>query len=322
MANSAEKPRFTFFGTPNFAKIVLDELEQRGYVPALVITAPDRPKGRKLVVTPSEVRVWAESRNIPVLTPEKLRDETFLTTLKRASCDLFIVAAYGKIIPKMILDMPQHGVLNVHPSLLPLFRGPSPIESAILSDETSTGVTIILLDEETDHGPIVTQQVVRGPTLRTDAQEIQGRTLGINSSRSDLVFPEWPPKGSVLTETLAREGGILLAETLPDWVSGKVTAEPQDHARATFTKKIVKEDGAIDLAGDPSMNYKKIRAFDEWPGAYFFAERNGKKVRVRIADATYTDGKLTIIRVVPEGKREMAYDDFLRGANSTGRKTA
>ena len=290
MASSPTKPRFVFFGTPHFAEIVLDELEQAGYIPALVITAPDKPRGRKLVVTPSEVKVWAEKRNIPVLTPEKLHDEVFLEKLQTADCGLFIVAAYGKIIPKTILNLPRHGVLNVHPSLLPKFRGPSPVESAILSSETSTGVTIIKLDEEMDHGPIV--------------------------AKRECIVKNWPPKGSALTEDLAHLGGALLAEIISEWMAG-LKPSPQDHPRASFTKKITKEDGRIDLSGNPLTNYKKICAFDEWPGAYFFTERNGKHVRVRVADAVYLPGKLTITRVIPEGKKEMSYEDFLRGAKKT-----
>jgi len=204
-------------------------------------------------------------------------------------CDLYIVAAYGKLIPKTILYIPAHGVLNVHPSLLPKFRGPSPIESAILSDETQTGVTIMQLDPEMDHGPIVAQR--------------------------ELVVKDWPPKGSVLTRDLAHIGGTLLAEIIPKWMEG-FPAEPQDHAKATFTKKITKEDGLIDLSADAEKNYKKICAFDEWPGAYFFIERKGKKMRIHINDAAYTNGVLQIIRITPEGKKEMSYEDYQRGMHN------
>ncbi len=280
------KANFAFFGTPEFATIILDELELLGFVPSVVVTAPDAPKGRKLVVTKSEVRVWADARNIPVLTPTTLRDGAFPALIAPYACDLFVVAAYGKIIPKAVLDIPKYGTLNVHPSLLPKFRGASPIESAILSDESHTGVTIMVLDEEMDHGPVLAQR--------------------------ERVTTNWPPKGSWLTRDLAHFGGALLAEIIPEWMNG-LTPHAQDHARATFTKKIVKEDGRIDLTLDSYENYKKIRAYDEWPGAFFFMPHKGRDVRVRIADATHTDGKLVITRVVPEGKKEMSYEDFLRG---------
>lgn len=286
MTPSIPKPRFAYFGTPEFASIILGELEAKGFVPTVIITAPDAPKGRMLVVTPCEARVWGETRSIPVLTPRTLRDEAFKDLILSYQCDLFIVAAYGKLIPKNILEIPEHGVLNVHPSLLPKFRGSSPIESAILSNETHTGVTIMELDEEMDHGPVLAQR--------------------------ERVTRDWPPKGSELTRDLAHFGGALLAEMIPEWMNG-LKAHPQDHSRATFTKKIAKEDGLIDIAGDPLQNYKKIRAYDEWPGTFFFLERNGKKVRVRINDATYDNGTLTITRVTPEGKKEMSYEDFKRG---------
>lgn len=277
---------FVYFGTPRFAAIVLDELAANGFLPALIVTAPDKPKGRKLVLTPSEVKVWATEHQIPTITPERLRDPETISTIAAVGAPLFIVAAYGKIIPKAILDLPEHGSLNVHPSLLPKFRGPSPIESAILSDEPGTGVSIMLLDEETDHGPIIAQQAY-------DA-------------------PEWPMRASLLTDALAHEGGALLARSIAQWIAHH-DATVQDHNAATFTTKITKEDGAVTLQDEPTLLYKKIRAFDEWPGTYFFTERSGRTIRVRITDATLQDGVLTITRVVPEGKKEMSYADFLRG---------
>ncbi|OGZ04678.1 MAG: hypothetical protein A2845_05280 [Candidatus Lloydbacteria bacterium RIFCSPHIGHO2_01_FULL_49_22] len=290
------KPRFAFFGTPEFAVIILEELAEKGFLPTVIVTSPDAPRGRKLILTSSEAKVWGETREIPVLTPKTLRDEAFKEIMEWYHSDLFIVAAYGKLIPKTILDIPAHGVLNVHPSLLPKFRGPSPIESVILSDETPahacthsgghTGVTIMQLDPEMDHGPIVAQR--------------------------ERIVTDWPPRGSMLTRDLAHFGGALLAKTIPEWMN-EPRAHEQDHAQATFTAKIKKEDGLIDLTEDPLKNYKKIRAFDEWPGAFFTTVRNGKNIRVRINDATIENGVLTITRVTPEGKKEMSYEDFRRG---------
>ncbi len=279
------KPRFVFFGTPHFATIVLDELEQAGLLPSLVVTASDKPKGRKLIMSPSDVRIWSEARDIPVMTPSTLKSEEVRDTLAAIRADCFVVAAYGKIIPKVILDLPPHGVLNVHPSLLPKFRGPSPIESAILSDEKETGVTIILLDEEMDHGPIL---ATTHPLDITDT-----------------------PKGSVLTERLAHEGGTLLAKVMRD--RGAYPPKEQAHSQATFTTKIKKEDGLLDLQNAPEANLKKIRAFDEWPGAYFFIDRNERAVRIKVTEATIENGALRIQSVIPEGKREMSYDDLMRG---------
>jgi methionyl-tRNA formyltransferase len=281
------KSRFVFFGTPHFATIVLDELEHAGLVPSLVVTTPDKPKGRKLVMTPSDVRIWSEARNIPVMTPSTLKSDEMRNALEEVGADCFVVAAYGKLIPKMILDIPPQGVLNVHPSLLPKFRGPSPIESAILSNEKETGVTIILLDEEMDHGPIL------------------ARSSSVNLANT--------PKGSFLTQQLAHEGGKLLSMVMRD----RATYPPktQTHTQATFTKKITKEDGLLDLKNTPEANLKKIRAFDEWPGAYFFTERNGRTIRIKVTDAMIENGTLRIQKVIPEGKHEMSYDDLMRGVS-------
>jgi methionyl-tRNA formyltransferase len=278
--------RIAFFGTPEFAAIICDTLCASGFSPCVIITAPPAPKGRKLVLTKSDVHLFGEKNNIPILTPTTLRTDEALEEIRALSCDLFIVAAYGKIIPKNILDIPSHGTLNVHPSLLPKFRGASPIESAILSDDKKTGVTIMVLDEEVDHGPIV--------------------------ATKEYLTNDWPPHGSTLTRALAREGGNLLADVIKKWVKTH-EAKEQDHAQATFTKKIAKTDGLIDFADNPYTNYKKIRAFDEWPGTYFFITHKGKPMRVRINDAHFAEGVLTLLSVTPEGRGQMSYKDFIRG---------
>lgn len=280
-----------FFGTSRFAVIVLDELTKAGFVPALIVTTPDMPQGRRLVLTPSPVKLWAQEHDIPLLQPEKL-DNGFSYHLSPITYNLFIVASYGKLIPREVLSLPTHGTLNVHPSLLPKYRGPSPIQSQILADEKTVGVSVMLLDEEMDHGPILTskQHAVAG---------IQG--------------VEWPLRENDLEEVLAHEGGKLLAEIIPGWIEGTIEARPQDHSKATYTKKIEKEDGLIDLTDDPYQNFLKIRAYDPWPGTYFFFEKKSKKIRVLIKDARFKNGELVIMRVLPEGKKEMDYDDFLRG---------
>ncbi len=282
--------KYVYFGTPQFAATILDELNATGYLPTLIVTSPDKPAGRKLILTPSPVKKWATAHGIEVLTPEKLSDVRITEKLKEINAELFIVAAYGKIIPKSLLDLPSLGTINVHPSLLPLLRGPSPIESAITSGLTETGVTIMKLDEEMDHGPIIAQEHFTEP-----------------------LDPKNPPKGSALEEQLAHEGGKLLAHILPNWISGTITAIPQDHTKATYCKKITKEDGLIQLDADPLVNISKIRAYDSWPGTYFFVEHNGKQIRVRITEAHIAGDKLSIDRVTPEGKKEMGYDDFKRG---------
>lgn len=285
-SQSGERPRIVFFGTPEVAVYVLDELAAAGITPVLIVTAPDAPKGRGLILTPPPAKVWAEAHSVPVLQPQKL-DEEFLLNLRPFTYDLFIVAAYGKIIPEQIIHLPRYETLNVHPSLLPRLRGASPIQTAIL-EERETGVTIMLLDKEMDHGPIIAQK--------------------------KIAIEPWPPRSVELERILATEGGKLLAEVIPQWITGSLVRREQDHDRATFCKKLSPADALVDIAGDPETTLRKIRAFDRSPRAHFFIERGGKKIRVIITDAGIENGTLVVKRVLPEGKKEMAYADFMRTA--------
>ncbi|MFQ5661630.1 MAG: methionyl-tRNA formyltransferase [Candidatus Paceibacteria bacterium] len=288
----SNKIKIAFFGTPESAVIALEELKKADLTASLVVTSPDKPKGRSLVLTAPPVKVWAEKNKVNFVQPEEL-DEAFIELLKEGDFDLFVVASFGKILPKELLDIPKHGTLNIHPSLLPKLRGPSPIISAILQDESRTGVTIMLLNESIDSGPIVAQASIE---------------------------PEpWPPRAGELEELLFTEGAKLLAEVIPDWTAGKIKPEAQDESEATFTTKIKKEDALIELDGDAYQNLLKIRAYDQWPVAYFLASRSdldGKRsdlMRIKITDAELEDDKLKIKKVIPEGKKEMDYEDFLRG---------
>lgn len=283
--------RFAFFGTPEIARIVLDELEAAGYVPALVVTNPDAPVGRKQVLTPPPVKVWATERTIPVIQPASLKKPEVVPELTEQPFDCFIVAAYGKLIPQWLLDIPQQGTLNVHPSLLPKFRGASPIRSAILSDERETGVTIMLMDAGMDHGPILTQEP------------------------ANIAPTEWPVPGCILDERLARQGGRLLAATITGYLAGTITPREQDHNAATFCTKISKDMSELVLdphhlpTGDTAQEYlRKVRAFDGWPETFFI--HAGK--RVKIKDAHLVDGFFIPTRVVPEGKSEMLFEHFLK----------
>lgn len=288
-ASKTSKPvLFAFFGTPKLSVLVLESLELRGYVPALIITEPDRPQGRGLMLTPTPVKIWATQRGIEVVTPESLKDAAFLDAMHNTSWEMFVVAMYGKIMPKAILDIPRMGCLNVHPSLLPKFRGPSPVLSAILADERETGVSIMLMDEKMDHGHVVAQ------------------------ARIVLEEAAWPPRGSEFEELLASEGGTLLAEVIPSWLEGDIVPSPQDHAQATYTQKFFSQDAYIDLAAEPLFNYLKIRAFNKSPRAYTIVKKADKNIRIIITDAAYENDTLTILRVIPEGKKEMTYQEFIR----------
>jgi methionyl-tRNA formyltransferase len=283
--NNQTALNMVFFGTPQISVFVLEELEKKGIIPSLVVTTPDKPRGRKMKLTPTEVKEWAQVRDIPVMQTEKITPE-FIIELNESApkegWDVFVVAAYGKLLPEKLLEIPKFEVLNVHPSLLPRLRGASPIRGAILADEKEVGVSIMLIDKEMDHGPILAQEKVE---LR-----------------------EWPPHGSELDETLARKGGEMLGDVLPKWIKGEITPQEQDHGKATFTKKIIKEDGLVDLNDDSYQNLLKIRALEGWPGTYFFIDEK----RVKIIDAELENGELKITRVIPEGKKEMDYDVFLK----------
>jgi methionyl-tRNA formyltransferase len=305
------KISFIFFGTSDFATIILDELQSHGYLPDLIITTPDTPQGRKLVMTPPPVKMWADKNSVHVLQPATLKDAELVKKLEAEApggrWDVFVVASYGKIIPKTLLDMPKHQVLNVHPSLLPKYRGASPLQSAILDDAHDTGVTIMRLDEEMDHGPIVATKKLEAAHLLSASQTPAA------STQSATQHTAWPPTSALLKKVLGQMGGTLLATVLPKWIDGSISETPQDHSQATYTKKIDKKDGLINLSDDPYKNFLKIQAFSEWPKAYFFIKKDGTDMRVIISSARFADGILTIERVIPEGKREMNYVDFQKG---------
>ena len=209
--------KFVYFGSPVFSTFVLDELEKGGFVPSVVVTRPDKPTGRKQTLTPTPVKIWALKRNIPIEQPEKLHYGISNNTIIN-NCELGIVASYGKIIPKPVINLFSRGILNIHPSLLPKYRGPTPVQSAILNGDKMTGVSIMLLDEEMDHGPIIKQ--VTGYELQR------------------VNYPK-------ATEDLFRIGGQELVKIIPDWVEEKIEAVEQDHNQATYTKKFTVADAFI-----------------------------------------------------------------------------
>ncbi len=284
--------KIAFFGTPEFAVLILKELERGGIKPTLVITNPDEPQGRKLIITPPAVKVWGLENNITVIQPENLK---LIPKELMAGFDLFIVAAYGKIIPEAIINMPKFGTINVHPSLLPKYRGPSPLQATILNGDEETGVSIMLLDKEVDHGPIIAQKIF---------------------NLSDHLYL------NELKENIAKIAGQLIIEILPDWISGKIEVKPQLHGDATFTKKIQKEDGFIESRYllEETTDEKKanqiermVRAMNPDPGVFTFFELGSKKIRVKITRVRIENDKLIIEKVIPEGKKEMNWEDFKRG---------
>ena len=286
--------KIAFFGTPDFAVQILEELKNGGITPDLIITNPDEPQGRKLIVTPPPVKLWAKKNNISIIQPENLKATPLELT---RGFDLFLVVAYGKIIPETILNLPTCGTLNVHPSLLPLYRGPSPMQYTILNGDKEAGISIMLLDKEMDHGPIIAQK----------SYDISG---------SDPYIAD-------LRKILALEASKILIDVIPKWITNEIKATPQDHTRATFTKKIDKEDGfiesniIIESSSDKKelglKSWRKIRAFNPDPGTYTILEHKGKKIRLKITRARMEGDQILIEKIIPEGKKEMFWEDWKRG---------
>ncbi|MEO7597087.1 MAG: methionyl-tRNA formyltransferase [Candidatus Paceibacterota bacterium] len=275
------KKKFVFWGTPDVASETLEILKSAGFIPSYIITSPDKPQGRKMVVTPPPVKIWAEKNKIPYFQSERLSKNDILEKIGKEEIDLFLVVAYGKIIPEDILNIPTLGSFNIHYSILPKYRGASPVETAILNGDKETGVTLQKMDFKMDTGPIIAIK------------------------RLEILPDE---KASELRQRLTRVGGDLLVGAIPKILNNKVSEKTQDEKEATYSKKIKKEDGLMDLTGDPIKNYNKFRAYATWPRSFFFED--GK--RIIITDAVLENGKLEIKKVLPEGKKEMDYFEFLK----------
>lgn len=277
----ANFPTYIFFGTGHFAEHVLKNLITENKIPRLIVCSPDKPVGRHQVITPPPVKVLAEQYNIPVFQPDKLRTPEALAECTRhiSQVDVCVVADYGKILPQSLLDICPKGFLNIHPSLLPLHRGPAPLQATILSGNSKTGVTIIKIDAEMDHGPIVAVEEVD-------------------------VSP-WPCTTSELSAYMTEIGAKLLIETLPRYVTGDITLIEQDHTSATYTKMIDKKDAEVSYEdirnGNLSEIYLKYCAYKDWPEVWFMHE--GK--RVKIKKMGFVDGVCKVLRVVYEGKKEV-----------------
>jgi len=275
--------KWVFFGTDEFAAVVLQELHAKNIIPSLVICAPDIPLRRNKGFESPATKKWAHYYNIPVIQPVTLNKE-FELILQKKIWDLFVVASYGKIISQQILDIPRKGTLNVHPSLLPQYRGASPIETAIIDDSKQTGVTIMEMDAKMDHGPII--------------------------SYVEHTFDEWPSAAEI-RRTLATIGGSELANIIPHWMNNTVTSKEQNHSEATFTKKFLKSDAQVNLEDNDYDNFRKFQAFRDWNDIYFFIKKNDTQMRVVIKSAHFSNNAFIIDKVVPEGRKEMSYQQFL-----------
>ncbi len=267
--------KIAFFGTPELATVLLDSLSKAELMPAAIVTTPDAPKGRKLVMTAPKAKIWAEKNKIPCLQPGKL-DEDFIEKMSAENFDIFIVAAYGKIFPEKLIDAAKYGTLNVHYSLLPKYRGASPVESAILNGDAETGVSIQKMRFKLDTGPILAAEKFSIPP--------------------DITAPE-------LRDSLNAIAAKILPDVVKNYVSGKITPVPQDEKLASNCEKISKEDGLIDIQGDSTTNYRKFRAYALWPRTYFF--ENG--IRVIISKAKLENGVFKIEKIIKEGKKETSF---------------
>lgn len=308
--------RVVFFGTPEFVLPVLEALwaMRPGIELSAVVTTSDKPVGRKHIIIPSPVKAWAQAHEVPVLQPEKL-NEAFIAELQKFQPSVGVMAAYGKIVPKAVLDVFPKGVLNVHPSLLPKWRGSSPIQAAIAAGDAETGITIMLTDERMDHGPILAQEKV---ALRGD--EVAGK----------------------LTQELFLQGASMLSKTLPLWLEGKFVPQPQEHVNATFTKLLSRENGKIDWNQSVETIVRLVRAYDPWPGTFTILP-DGTRLKILKASAANRkeetpsgtiakgsngeflvrarDGWVRLDKAQREGGPLVAGSVFLRGHNGIVGKT-
>lgn len=294
-------------GTPEFAVPALESIIQSEHELAAVYTQPDEPAGRGRSLMPSVVKRTALEHGLTVYQPLSIKESREVENLAALRPAVVVVAAFGQLLPQKILDIPSFGCLNIHPSILPRHRGPSPVAAAILAGDEVTGVSIMLMDEGLDTGPVLAQRQI--PVLAWDTT-------------------------SSLTVKLADLGAQLLVDTLPLWLEGRLTPQPQDSGNATYSKLIKKEDGQMKWTRPAVQLWRQVRAFQPWPGCY--ATWQGRLLKiveavplpgqgeiarvVEIPDQDSAtvgiqtgDGILGLVRVQLEGKRVMSGDEFARG---------
>jgi len=296
-----------FFGTPSFSTPFLDALIKDNNIDVIgVVTQPDKPSGRGGKTRPTPVKAMAEDHTIPVFQFPTLKSSEASVELAELDADVFIVVAYGKLIPKNILDIPPHGCVNVHPSRLPKYRGPSPMQFAIAEGESNTGITIMLLDAGMDTGPILSFE-----NISLDAEE---------------TYP-------TLEAKVHAQGPKLLVQTLKRFLAGEITPEEQNDTEATLTKLLEREDGHVNWEESMTTILRKQRAYYPWPGSWnTLGDMRLKWLEMRAADVNAdvppgvitvkenrlyvdaVDGTIEITTLQPEGKPPMDANAFLAGA--------
>ncbi len=289
-----ENIKYIFWGSGPLAESALYTLYKNNLIPSLVITTPNKKSGRKMELQKNIIASWCESKNIKYWQPESLKNLDIKSSpLNEHEFDVAIVASYPKILRKEILNLPKYGSLNIHPSKLPKYRGPSPIQTALLNGETSTAVSIIKLDEDIDHGPILIQKEI--DILNEYTNETLERVCG----------------------TI---GGDLILQILSHYIDSTLKLIEQDHIKATFTKKFNKSEGEISLNDNAIIIQNKFKAFTPHIPLFFFINHNNKSIRIKISkinlDKNFAKNKIAkeiIEKVIPEGKGEMNFKDFSRG---------
>ncbi len=297
--------RTIFMGSPEFALPSLRALAERGYDLRLSVTQPDRRAGRGGYMRAPAAKVEAERLGIDIFQPASFRDPDAVATLAAVEPDLVVVAAYGRILPRAVLDLPRHPVVNVHPSLLPRWRGPSPVAAAILAGDETTGVSIMELVPQMDAGPVLAARPF--PIAATDTT-------------------------AALEARLAEEGAALLVETLPGWLSGELRAVPQDEATVTVCPLLEKAHGHLGVAMTAREAERAVRAYDPWPGAFVTYQGDRLAIwRASVADAgdglvpgaitlvagkpavAFREGALVLDEVQRSGSRRVSGEAFLNG---------
>jgi methionyl-tRNA formyltransferase len=297
--------RVVFMGTPEFAVPVLEALVGQYQIVA-VVTQPDQATGRGRRVEPSPIKKTALAHDLPLLQPPSLRRPEATAELKELAPDVIVVAAFGQILPTEVLAIPPHGCLNVHASLLPRYRGAAPIAAAILAGEEQTGITLMLMDEEMDTGPILAQA-----ECKIEPQDTTGS----------------------LSVKLAHLGVDLLVETLPCWLDGRIAPQPQDDSLATYCQMITKKDGLLDWSLPATALWLRVRAYHPWPGTYTYwrgkllkilrarpvtigpsSEEPGRVISVDDGVAVVTGTHALLLEEIQlAGKKALAAQEFIRG---------
>jgi len=296
--------KIVFMGTPEFAVPSLQALAEKQTVVG-VVTQPDRPAGRGQKVIEPPVKQFAHQAGLPVIQPQRLREPEAMAQLTAWAPEIIIVAAFGQILKPAVLDLPPHGCVNVHASLLPHYRGAAPIPAAILSGNAETGITIMRMDVGLDTGPILAQ-------------------------RAEPIHPD--DTSLTLSERLAHLGATLLLDVLPDYLAGKLAAQPQADGLATYAPQLKKEDGHLDFTQPAADLERRVRAFTPWPGAFArWQDQPIKILRTAVSESVMGEpgqvvqtsqgptvvcgsGGLLLLEVQPSGKKPMSAADFARGA--------